>query len=437
MRHPGLSWSPRGRQIAAAGHDDARTGHYGNQLLWIVEVSSGDAHCVTPGYDGTFGVAAGTDIGGYGGEAGVRWLPDRRRILALLSERGTVNLCSVDIGTCDIRMLTRGDQVIAAFTVDAAGKRAALLMRDAHSPGDIYLLELGDRVADGSANRPPSVPRRLTDVNRQLLGEVEIALPETFEFRSSDGVRIDAWLIPPVRREPGKRYPVVLFQSGGPGGMRGANFTFEFQALAAANEGAGYAVLYCNARGCQGYGQDFCTAILGERDGKDAADLLECLDAALARFDFLDPERLGIAGGSHDGHPIKWTTSRTNRFRAAISDRSMFNRLSAYGTSDIGSPRELELGDGSPWEATEGNLKQSQHTFLGAAATPTLVIHSTSAVRYPVEQGEQLYSALLRLGIPTEFVCFPDESHELSRSGKPWHRVFRLERYLDWFERWL
>jgi dipeptidyl aminopeptidase/acylaminoacyl peptidase len=406
MRHSGLSWSPRGKQIAVAGHDDPNVGHYGNQLLWVVEVSTGDARCVTPGYDGTFGVAAGTDIGRYAGEAGVRWMPDRRHILALLSERGAVNLCSVDT------------------TVDAAGRRAALLIRNAHTPGDIYVVDL---------DATPSVPRRITDVNAEILSEAEIALPEHFEVRTSDAHFIDAWLIAPVRRNPDGKVPLILFHGGGPGGMRGSNFTFEFQTLAA----AGYAVLYCNARGCQGYGLDFCTAILGDWGGKDYDDNMECLDAALARFDFLDPERLGIAGGSYGGYHVNWAIGRTNRFRAAVSDRSVVNRLSTYGTSDIGPQREFEFGGGPPWETTTEYLKQSPLAYLGGAATPTLVIHSARDLRCPVEQGEQLYSALLRLGVPTELVRFPDESHELSRSGKPWHRVFRLDRYLDWFARYL
>ena len=383
---------------------------------------------MTPGYDGTLGVAAGTDLGRYGGDAGVRWLPDGRHVLALLSERSAVNLCNIDTYSGEIRMVTHGDHLVAAFSLDAAAQRAALLIRDAQTPGDIFIVDL---------DAEPAAPRRLTDVNRNILAELEIAPPQHFTFAGDDGVQIDGWMLPPVGRAASTtaagKSPAILFHGGGPGGMRGAAFMFEYQALSA----AGYAVLYCNARGCQGYGLAFCTAILGDWGGKDYADNMACLDAALARFDFIDADRIGVAGGSYGGYHVNWAIGHTRRFRAAVSDRSVVNRLSTYGTSDIGPQREFEFDGGPPWETTASYLKQSPLTYLGAAATPTLVIHSARDLRCPVEQGEQLYSALLRLGVPTEFVRFPNESHELSRSGRPWHRVFRLDRYLDWFARYL
>ena len=427
IRHAGLAWAPTGDHIAIVGHNCPDLGHYGNQLLWRIDLADHDsarhtATCVMPDYDGTLSVAAGTDMGRYGGDAGIRWLPDSAQILALVSARGTVNLCGIAPLSGEMEMLTAGDHLIAAYSVDDAGKRAALLIRDAHTPGDIFLLDL---------DRTTTTPRPLTHVNQELLDEVAIAQPYHFNFTADDGVLIDAWLVPPVNQTTAS--PVILFHGGGPAGMRSAAMTFEFQALAA----AGYAVLYCNARGCSGYGQDFCTAILGDWGGKDYTDNMACLDAALVRFDFLDPARLGIAGGSYGGYHVNWAIGHTQRFRAAVSDRSVMNRLSTYGTSDIGPQREFEYGDAPPWENPSQYLKQSPLTYIGAAKTPTLVIHSERDLRCPIEQGEQLYMALLRLGVPTEFVRFPNESHELSRSGQPWHRVFRLDRYLDWFARYL
>jgi dipeptidyl aminopeptidase/acylaminoacyl peptidase len=424
VRHNGLAWSPDGSQIAIAGHNDARIGHYGNQHLWTVDVESGAARRITQDFDRILGVGAGTDVGRYGGHAGLHWLPDGDAILALVSDRGTVHPCIISVADGGISPLTYGDQVVSAFTVDAAGQTLALLVRAAEIPGDLFVVDLA---------QTPSVPQRITEVNREILAEVALAQPQRFVFRSEDGDLIDSWLLPPTERVPGRRYPLIYFHGGGPGGMRASNFTFEYQILAA----AGYGVVYCNARGCQGYGEAFCTAILGDWGGADFDDIMQAVDEACARFDFLDGERLGIAGGSYGGYHVNWAIGHTDRFRAAVSDRSVFNRTATYGTSDIGHLREFEFGDGPPWQTVDAYLDQSPITFIANASTPTLVIHSAQDYRCPIEQGEGLYLTLKQLGVPTELVRFPDEGHELSRSGKPWHRVFRLEKYLGWFGQWL
>ena len=227
--------------------------------------------------------------------------------------------------------------------------------------------------------------------------------------------------------------PLILYCGGGPGGMRSDNYFLEFQLFAH----AGYAVLWLNARGCQGYGDPFCTAILGDWGGADWEDEQRALEAALAATPQLDPERLAIAGGSYGGYQVNWAIGRTRRFRAAVSDRSVSNRLSAFGSSDIGFQRTFEYGERTPWEAPEAYLRQTPLQGLGGAVTPTLVIHSALDHRCPVEQGEQLFFALRAQGVPCELLRFPDESHGLSRGGRPWHRVRRLEAYLEWFGRWL
>ncbi|MCZ7567133.1 MAG: prolyl oligopeptidase family serine peptidase [Ardenticatenaceae bacterium] len=196
-------------------------------------------------------------------------------------------------------------------------------------------------------------------------------------------------------------------------------------------------MVYCNTRGCQGYGESFCTAILGQWGGRDYEDNMNGIHAACERFDFIDPHRLGTAGGSYGGYQVNWAVGHTHLFRAAVSDRSVSNRYSSYGTSDIGHLREFEFGDGPPWETTAAYLNQTPLQFIGSARTPTLIIHSAQDLRCPIEQGEQLYLALKRVGVPTELVRFSNESHGLSRGGRPWHRVFRLDKYLEWFGRWL
>jgi dipeptidyl aminopeptidase/acylaminoacyl peptidase len=423
IRHPGLSWAPDGRVLALAGHDNPQVGHYGDQRLWLLAAPGGELRCVTAPFMGTLGNAAYTDVGRYGGDAGVRFLPDGRHVLALMSSRGTVHLAQIDTTTGAVTPLTAGDFTVTAFTLDASGARLALQVRAPAIPGDIFVLDLA----------APATPlRRLTDVNGELTGSVRLAMPQKFQFESG-GAEIDAWLLAPPDRPHDRRCPAVLFTGGGPGGMRAANFLFEHQVLAA----AGYAVLFCNAHGCQAYGEEFCTAILGAWGGRDFDDNMRCLDVALEKFDFIDPQRLAIAGGSYGGYLVNWALGHTERFRTAVADRSVFNRFSSYGTSDIGHLREFEFDGGPPWVTPDAYLRHSPFVHIGAARTPTLVIHSAQDLRCPVEQGEQLYLALRWLGVPTELVRFPNEGHELSRSGRPWHRVFRLDRYLDWFARYL
>ncbi len=426
IRQTQVAWSPDGTQIVLAGHDDPTLGHYGNQQLWVVDVASGAKRCITAQLDWTFAHAAYTDVGRYGGEEGVRWLPDGRQVLALLSRQGEVTVARVDVMSGAATIVAAGGKndgsTIAAFTVDAGGTAVAALVREPLNPGDIYLYDLAE----------PGTATRLTAVNADWLDDVALAEPQKFQV-DAGGVTVDVWVLPPAGHEAGQRHPAILYTGGGPAGMRAANFLFEYQLLAA----QGYALVFCNARGCQGYGEAFCTAILGTWGGHDYDDNMRCLDEACARFDFIDADRLGMAGGSYGGYLVNWALGHTDRFSAAVSDRSVFNRHSSFGTSDIGHLREFEFGNAPPWELPERYLAQSPLSSIGGATTPTLVVHSAQDLRCAVEQGEQLYLALKRLGVPTELIRFPNESHGLSRGGRPWHRVFRLQAYLDWFERWL
>lgn len=421
IRHDALAWSPSGEWLAVCGHDDPRLGHYGNQRLWIAPAAGGAPRCLTAGFDRTFGQTVWGDACGYGGAGGPRWLDDGS-LLTLLSDAGGVRLVRVDEHG-RVTPLTPGDAVVSAFDVTAAGDQAVVLAADARQPGDLFVVDL---------HRPEAPWRRLTAVNAGLLAEVSWSEPLPFRCRSGDA-EIDGWVVPPVAREPGRRYPAILYHGGGPGGMRSSAYFFEFQLYAA----QGYAVIYANTRGCQGYGEAFCTAILGDWGGADHVDNLAALEYACSHFDFIDPDRLAAAGGSYGGYHVNWILGHDARFRCAVSDRSISNRLSSWGTSDIGHLREFEFGGGPPWETTGHYLRQSPLRYIGRAATPTLVVHSDQDLRCPVEQGEQLYLALRRLGVPTELVRFQGENHGLSRGGRPWHRVFRLDRYLNWFQRYL
>src|SRR5690606_15469874 len=346
---------------------------------------------------------------------------------------GQVHLFRVDTAGGAVQQLTQGEYVVFDWTVQPGRGTAVLAAATPENPNDIYLATWD---AGPDAGPEPEGVRltRLTRANEQLLAERRVSLPEKFQFRAEGGPLVDGWVIKPVDFDPARRYPAVLQIHGGPMGMYPGTFFFEFQLLAA----AGIAVIYTNPRGSQGYGEAFCAGIRGNWGSSDYADLMAGVDAALARCPWIDPERLGVAGGSYGGYMTAWITGHTDRFKAACVMRAVTNCYSFFGTSDYGYRWDRVWGAGRPpWENPDDYLRQSPITYVGSVRTPTLVIHSEDDHRCLIEQGEQWYTALKKLGVEAEFLRYPGETHELSRSGRPWHRVHRLRAIVDWFTRHL
>jgi dipeptidyl aminopeptidase/acylaminoacyl peptidase len=423
MRSNDLAWSPDGKKIAVCGHNEAAKGHYGLQELWIVSVPSGKAECVTKHLDVSLGdYSRNQDMRRYGGDDGPRWSADSKSLLVLVNEAGTVHLASFSLQTKELERLTSGDKVIFAFSPDAKHERTVVLITDNTNPCDLFMLE----------HQSKSL-RQLTNVNEDLLNEIELTAPEKFQSHSS-GVEVDGWVYPPLGLKPNKKSPVILYTGGGPGGMRASVFCFEWQLYAA----LGYTVINCNARGNYGYGEAFSLATRGKWGDLDYEDNMAFLHDALEHYNYMDAKRLAVAGGSYGGYMATWIISRHQNFNAAVVDRCLYNRYSFNGTGDIGHLLDqIEFDKKLPWEATEQYLERSPAHYIQGAKTPTLVVHSEQDHRCPIDQGEQLYMSLKHLGVPTELVRFPNETHELSRSGRPWHRIFRLDRYQNWFERYL
>jgi len=423
MRGADVAWSPEGDRIAVCGHDDAPKGHYGFQKLWIVDVASGRGACVSAHHDVSLGdYSRNQDMRRYGGDDGPRWLPGGRALLVLVNVRGAVNVARFDLDDGSLTPVTEGDHSICAFTLADDGRRIAYVAGDHVTPGDVWTLDLG-----------AGAPRRLTDLNVDLRAEVRLLEPERFVATGS-GVEVEGWVLLPHGAAAGGRHPVVLYTGGGPGGMRASVFTHEWQLYAA----HGYAVVNCNARGNYGYGEAFSDATRGAWGGLDYEDNIAFLREVVAAYPSIDGARMAVAGGSYGGYMASWITARHPEFRASVVDRCLFNRYAFGGTSDIGMLLDhIEFDGKNPWEAPDDYLKWSPISYVDGIRTPTLVVHSALDYRCPIDQGEQLYAALKLLGVPTELVRFPDETHELSRAGRPWHRVYRLERYLDWFARYL
>ena len=423
IRAQDVTWSPDGSTLTVGGHDRDAVGHYGAQRLWLVDVDGGARRALTSDADGTLGNAAYTDAGGAGSTA-PRWLPTGDALVCVLSRGSAVRLVRISLAGV-VTPLSPPDRVVGGFSLSADGRRAVVVTHPRDRTADLEVVDLSEGGVAGEFVR-------ITDHGHEVMGGVPAREPIHVRVDDGAGPELDAWVLMPDVGA-GESVPVILYCGGGPGGMRSDNLHVEWQVFAA----AGYAIVWVNTRGCQGYGDDFCTAILGSWGRDDFTDNLRGLDAALATLPSLDPNRQAIAGGSYGGYQVAWALGNTRRFRAAVADRAVVDKIAAFGMSDIGPLRAFEFGHAMPWDDPEAYLAQSPINDLGGATTPTLVVHSAQDHRCTVGQGEALYATLRAQGVESRLVRFPNESHGLSRGGRPWHRVRRMQEYLDWFARHL
>jgi dipeptidyl aminopeptidase/acylaminoacyl peptidase len=347
---------------------------------------------------------------------------DAGRVAFGVEDDGNVHLYTVAAdGSGEPELLTGGEQSIGLYDlIDGVLVYTASTHTRPH--------ELFDR--DG---------RRLTSVADDFVAGRELAEVERFEAVSADGTEVEAWLVRPPGLDESRKYPVLLTIHGGPFTQYGTGFFDEVQVYA----GAGYCVLFSNPRGGSGHSEEWGRAIRGP--GGDAGpgwgtvdyeDLMGVVDTALERYPFLDPDRLGVLGGSYGGFMTSWIVSHTKRFKAALSERAVNHMVSAFGSSDIFWIFERQFG-GPMWEHVDDWLRMSPATYAREIETPLLIVHSENDLRCNVEQGEHLFTLLRLLGKEVEMLRFPAEGHELSRSGSPVHRVQRFEAILEWFGRYL
>jgi len=211
--------------------------------------------------------------------------------------------------------------------------------------------------------------------------------------------------------------------------MYGHAVFHEMQLMAA----RGYAVAFCNPRGSSGYGEAFTTSTKGTWGDTDMPDVIALTEAAAA-LPWIDEKRLGVTGGSYGGYLTNWIIGHDTRFKAAVTQRCLSSFASFFGTSDIGTTFGVNEFDGLPWSDHEKLLKHSPIAYVDKITTPLLIIHSEQDLRCPIEQAEQLFTSLKYLGREVKFIRFPEESHDLSRSGTPSRRLARLHHLIGWFD---
>ncbi|HET6309410.1 MAG TPA: prolyl oligopeptidase family serine peptidase [Candidatus Nitrosotalea sp.] len=405
-------WSPRGDLIAFIAPNGLDAGLL--DRLWTVPLTGDPPRCLTANFDQGLDDSVINDMrAGHG--IRLRWSAEGDRIYFLASGPGVTGVYSSDLdGT--VRQEAGGQRRI--FDYDVASGVIAFAASDPSGPGELHMLTQGAEA-------------RLTDLN-PWLHDRYIAQPERHQFTAPDGWIIEGWVLKPEGLDPSKVYPLVMEVHGGPHAQYGWTFFHELQILA----GMGYVVLCVNPRGSDGYGERFRREVVRDWGGKDYADLMSALDQLIERTGFIDTNRMGIGGGSYGGYMTNWAIGQTDRFSAAVSMRSISNLVSEYAQHDIVLWGVLELG-APPWPDLDELWRRSPIRYVKNIRTPLLLTHGEMDLRCAISQAEELFGAMRLLGKTVEMVRFPEESHDLSRAGRPDRRVERLRRIAGWYERFL
>lgn len=415
-----VTWSPDGTFIAMIGHEkeyDSAT----LSKIWIYDVLNKELRCLTANWDVQIGDVAIGDFHSGNSNPGIIWTDDSKGFYFVMSDHGNTG---VYYGSIEGEMYPSllENQHIYTLSVDSKNHKAVVGISTPTHPGDLYLIDL----STGEL-------KQLTYSNDHFLANIELSSAEPITFKAPDGWDIHGWVMKPVFFEEGKLYPTILEVHGGPHAMYANTYFHEFQVLTA----KGYAVVFTNPRGSHGYGQEFVDAVRGDYGGRDYLDVMAAAEYAETHLNFVDKSRLGITGGSYGGFMTNWIVGHTNKFKAAVTQRSISNWLSFYGVSDIGyffSGWEVK---GDLVTDAEKLWKHSPLRYVENIETPLLILHGEKDYRCPIEQAEQLFIALKKQKKPTKFVRFPGANHELSRSGNPKLRIDRLNHIKDWFVEYL
>lgn len=273
---------------------------------------------------------------------------------------------------------------------------------------------------------------QLSNFNDWVMKEKTLSIPEKLTFRTEDETLIEGWVMKPVGFQQGETYPGILNIHGGPKTVYGEVFFHEMQYWA----NQGYLVFFCNPRGSDGRGNDFAD-IRGNYGNVDYEDIMNFTDLVLDKYPFIDRDRLGVTGGSYGGFMTNWIIGHTDRFKAAVSQRSISNWISKFATTDIGYYFVDDQIDGSPWEDFEKLWDSSPLKYANQVVTPTLFIHAEEDYRCWTAEAFQMFTALKYHGVEAKLCLFKGENHDLSRSGSPKSRIKRLKEITKWFDKYI
>ncbi|HXG91491.1 MAG TPA: S9 family peptidase [Blastocatellia bacterium] len=397
-------WSPDGKTIAFIG----RVTEKNHPKIWLA-----------PATGGATSVLAAKDLDLI--PSGLDWAEDGRALYFEAGVKGETHLFRVDVVAKEVRPVTSGERAVHNVDFNDRTGKIVYTANDFKHMDDLYIADLSGKNE-----------RKLTRLNEALWRQLELADVERVPYKSADGWDIDGFLVKPIGWREGRKYPMILSIHGGPAGMYGVDWYHEFQVYAA----RGWAVFFTNPRGSTGYGEKFENGIIGEWGGKDYTDIMSGVNAVLKKYPWIDRDRLGVTGGSYGGFMTNWIVGHTDMFKAAVTLRSVVNFISDEGTRDgaYGHKRDFE---GDLFEKFDMFWDRSPLKYAKNVKTPTLILHSDNDYRVPLEQGEQWFRALKHFGVTTEFVIFPRENHNLTRTGEPKHLVESLNWQVYWFDRFI
>jgi dipeptidyl aminopeptidase/acylaminoacyl peptidase len=402
--------SPDGSRVAYLRRPEEHITAQAPRLV-VIASDGGEPQEVAPGFD------RGVDE--------FCWSSDGRTLIFAAGDEGDTGLYTVPVEGDLPALILSGRREVVAFDLAQNNGRIGFVACTPERPPDLYSANL-----DGEGTRDE---RQLTDFNRDFLEKKQVMPVEEIWYPAPDGVEIQGWLIKPPGFDAEKKYALAVEIHGGPHAMWGPStltMWHEWQCLAA----RGYVVLYCNPRGSDGYGHAFRNAIHGQWGEADMPDILAGVDHVVSKG-FVDKARMVVTGGSYGGYMTAWIVGHDQRFAAAVSQRGVYHLTSFFGTSDIPELIEWEF-DAGPWQAYERLWRYSPLAYINEITTPLLVLHSEQDFRAPIPDAEHLFVMLRWLKRDVEFVRYPREGHELSRSGEPRHRIDRLNRIMDWFDRY-
>jgi dipeptidyl aminopeptidase/acylaminoacyl peptidase len=440
-----LSLSPDGKQVAFVAATNQPINSYTEPDLWVLDLSpNAKPRNITANFD--------FDIDGFviGDSASPRagglnkpiWTADGKGLIAVYSKEGKRNLALFDAtiagGGSSAVASAKGDDPGKSSTVQdlTSGNHGVMNFRATPDASKlVYVISTPTRINDLfvlDRATPDAAPKQLTNVNDELLSKLNLTEPEEIWYDSFDGKRIQAWLQKPPNFDAHKKYPLILNIHGGPHVAYGNIFVHEFQWMAA----KGYVVLYPNPRGSTSYGQEFGNVIQYRYPGDDYKDLMAGVDEVIKRG-YIDDKKLGVTGGSGGGLLTNWVVGQTSRFAAAVAQRDIASWENWWYSGDftLFQPNWFRA---PPFEDPDEYRVRSPISYISNVKTPMMFILGETDYRTPPGAGgEQMFRALKFRKIPTVMVRFPNESHELSRSGQPWHRVERLQYIVGWFDHWL
>jgi len=349
------------------------------------------------------------------------WSKDSHTLYFPVSIHGSSVLQSISLKGENLQTVIGEGGVVGSFSFDRDQKQLAYFYGMINDPCQVQVLD-----------RKTGKSRQLTKQNQNLLNRLDLGEVETHWFTGPAGNKLQGWILKPPGFDARKKYPSILEIHGGPLTQYGYFFMHEFYFLAA----QGYVVYFSNPRGGRGYGESHAKAIWGDWGNADYLDIMAWTDY-VAQQPYIDKERMGVTGGSYGGYMTVWIIGHTDRFKAAVTQRCVSNFISEWGSSDFNWNFQEELQAGPPFEDLDKYWDMSPMKYIGNAKTPTLVSHSENDLRCPIEQGEQVFVALKRIGVDAEMVRFPDEFHGLSRNGRTDRRIARLNHFVRWFDKYL